>query len=393
MIFIQRNKVKSFRRFFYPILFLSVFNLQAHGQTALVDTIQTHGTLKREWDGLHLINNKKNSVVQVLSIVGRYHGQYWNVNAEQGSAEGWDNRRCFIGAEAVLFQHFTAHIQVKIGEDFESLYNSIYQGYLKWTPNKAFALTIGRVDFLYAGLERTVSSNKIKTFERSLISNQLWPGEVMGAIVQGKFENVDYHIGLLAGAKGDDIKESEYKRGRGLVGGLGFKAPLFYEKGSIHLDYLYNNGKSTIDGFEPYSHSLSLWHQGQIGRFSGGIELTAAKGIDSIKSLIGINLLPSYVIAKNLLRNGDAFEAVLRYQFALSVGDNGLSLQSRYEQKVFAGGSGNAYQALYAGMNYLIFSDHIKVMTGVEFSTMKDDGFAQNSYKGLTYFIGFRGYL
>jgi phosphate-selective porin OprO/OprP len=354
---------------------------------------QAQDTLKREWDGLHLIKNKKNSVIQDLAIVGRYHGQFWNVNADQGDAKGWDNRRFFIGAEAVLFQHFTAHVQIKIGEDFESLYNGMYQAYLKWRPNKGFTLTIGRIDFLYAGLERTVSSNKIMTFERSLISNQLWPGEVVGAVVEGKFREISYHAGLLGGAKGDDIKEADYKRGRSLVTGVGFNAPLFYKTGSLHLDYLYNNGKSTIDGFEPYRHSLSLWHQGQIGPFSLGIELTAAKGLEGVKSVMGINLLPSYVVAKNLLRKGDAMEAAVRYQYASSDGNNGLSLQSRYERKVSTSSTGNSYQALYAGMNYLLVNNRLKMMTGVEYSSMKDDVLVENSFKGWTYLAGIRVYL
>ena len=378
---------------FYSILFLYIFSCNAYGQTNALDTVPVKDNLKKNWNGFNLIDNKENSIIQRVSIVGRYHGQYWNVNAKQGNAEGWDNRRFFGGVEVVFFQHFTAHVQINIGEDFNPLYNAIYQAYLKWTPNKTYTLTLGRVDFLYAGLERTVSSNKILTFERSLISNQLWPGEVLGAIIQGKLGDVTYHTGLLAGAKADDISESDYKRGFGLVVGVGLKANLFYEKGSIHLDYLYNNGKSTINGFEPYNHSFSLWHQGQIGRFSMGTELSAANGIDGNKSVMGITLLPSYVVAKDLLSKGDALEGVLRYQYARSDGNNGLSLQSRYEQEVVSNGSGNSYQALYAGINYLIINNHLKVMTGVEYSAMKGDALAQNSFNGFTYLAGIRIYF
>jgi hypothetical protein len=385
--------MESKLRLFYFILFLYIFSFNTYGQTSVLNTSPVKDSMKQNWNGFNLIDNKENSIIQRVSIVGRYHGQYWNVNTKQGNAEGWENRRFFAGLEAVFFQHFTAHVQVNIDEDFNPLYNAIYQAYLKWTPNKACTLTLGRVDFLYAGLERTVSSNKILTFERSLISNQLWPGEVLGAIIQGKFGDVTYHAGLLAGAKRGDIKESDYKRGSGLVVGLGHKANLFYEKGSIHLDYLYNNGKSTINGFEPYNHSFSLWHQGQIGRFSMGTELSAANGIDGTKSVMGITLLPSYVVAKELLSKGDALEAVLRYQYAGSDGNNGLSLQSRYEQEVISNGSGNSYQALYAGINYLIINNHLKVMAGVEYSAMKDDARAQNSFNGFTYLAGIRAYF
>ncbi len=34
--------------------------------------------------------------------------------------------------------------------------------------------------------------------------------------------------------------------------------PLFYTDGSLHLDYLYNNGNPSNDAFKPYDHILSL---------------------------------------------------------------------------------------------------------------------------------------
>ena len=106
-----------------------------------------------------------------------------------------------------------------------------------------------------------------------------------------------------------------------------------------------------------------------------------------------MTVLPTYVFWKDLLRKGDALQAVLRYQYAVSDGDNGLQLQSRYEQEVVPGGLGNAYHAVYAGINYLIFGDRLKLMNGVEYSVMKDSALGHDSFNGWTFFSGVRVYF
>ena len=94
-----------------------------------------------------------------------------------------------------------------------------------------------------------------------------------------------------------------------------------------------------------------------------------------------------------MIRKGDALEVVLRFQYSVSDGDNGLLLQQRYEQEVVPGGRGNAYYAIYMGINYLIFGDRLKLMTGAEYSVMKDSALAQDSFAGWTYFAGVRLYF
>jgi hypothetical protein len=83
--------------------------------------------------------------------------------------------------------------------------------------------------------------------------------------------------------------------------------------------------------------------------------------------------------------------------FVLSVqasdDDNGLQLQSRYEQKIVPGGLGNAYHAFYAGINYLLYRDRFKLMNGVEYSMMKSDALGHDRYNGWTFFSGVRVYF
>ena len=174
------------------------------------------------------------------------------------------------------------------------------------------------------------------------------------------------------------------------MAGVGYNLPLFYETGSLHLDYLFNNGNPANNALEPYDHILSLWHQGQSGPFGLGVDLTAGHGIEGNKSVLGVTVLPTYVLWKDIVRKGDALEAVLRYQYAVSDGDNGLQLQPRYEEEIVPGGHGNAYQAIYAGINYLIFGNRFKLMTGAEYSVMKNSAINGDTYNGWTYIAGVR---
>ena len=124
-----------------------------------------------------------------------------------------------------------------------------------------------------------------------------------------------------------------------------------------------------------------------------GLDLTAAHGIEGNKSVLGVTVLPTYAFWKNALRKGDALEAVLRFQYAVSDGENGLELQQRYEQEVVPGGRGNACYAFYAGINYLIYGNRSILMTGAEYSFMRDSADDGDTYNGWAYLAGVRVYF
>src|SRR5262245_1728824 len=353
--------------------------------------IQEKGLYERLWEASRLYENEDNSVLQALSIIGRYNGQYWSVNADHGNADGWENRRFYVGAEAVLFHDFTVQAQMRFSENFDPVYDGLYQAFVKWSPNEPITLVAGRLDFLFAGLERSISSTKIATFERGLLVNQLLPGGVVGAGGKGQSGELSYRAGVFSGSIEQEF--TSFAGGFGAVAGAGYELPLFYAEGSLHLDYLYNNGNPSNNALKPYDHVISLWHQGRTGPFGLGVDLTFGHGLDARPAVFGVTVLPTYVFATNVVRKGDALQAVLRYQFATSDGDNGLQLQQRYEQEVVPGGSGNQYQAVYLGLNYLIFGDRFKLMTGAEYSTMLDSAHDGGAFQGWTYCAGVRVYF
>ena len=145
--------------------------------------------------------------------------------------------------------------------------------------------------------------------------------------------------------------------------------PLFYDKGALHLDYLYNNGDEDNNAFKPFENIISLWHEGQKGRLGIGIDVTAAGGVDEQSDVFGLTLLPNYDLVENLIMGGDKLQLALRYHYASSSDEYGLKFNKRYEQPV-ASGKGDSYNSFYLGFNYFIYHQKLKLMSGIEYFDM-----------------------
>ncbi len=350
--------------------------------------IKEKGLYERLWEATRIYENEDNRVIQSLGVVGRYHGQSWSVHAAQGKASGWENRRMFIGLESVLFRDFTVQAQVQISEDFTPVYDGLYQAFVKWSPNESASVSAGRLDFLFGGFERTISSNRIATFERGLLTEQLAPGEVVGAASMVKVAGFTFRAGAFSGSI--DREFTSFDAGIGAAAGVEHPLPLFFTSGNLHLNYVFNDGHTANNALSPYDHILAVWHEGRSGRFRMGLDLLAGHGIADTASVLGVTVLPTLEIGKHLLRKADALQAVLRLQYAASDGDGGLYLQSRYQQEVVPAGVGDRYQAVYAGLNYFIFEDRFKLMSGAEYSRMHSRALGHARFDGWTYLGGIR---
>jgi phosphate-selective porin OprO and OprP len=322
------------------------------------------------WELPKLYSDRSNPYIQSFSLIGRYHGQYWVADAEDNQDEDWENRRMYFGFTTKLFQQFTIEVQISLNDDLNPAYEGLYDAFIKWeTSAKDFGLSIGRLDYTFTGLERSTSSKRIKTMERALLINQVMPGEVIGIYTEGGMGKLSYQTGLFSGSIQDEF--TDFTGGFGALLGLGYKVPLFYETGTLHLDYLYNNGNEDNNAFKPYEHIASLWHQGKRGPFEIDIDVTVANGTGDQSDIFGFTLLPAYDFAHNLLIPGDRLQLALRYHYASSSEAFGLQFNKRYEQTV-ASGAGDSYNSYYLGLNYYIYQQKLKLMTGVEYFDMDD---------------------
>jgi hypothetical protein len=101
--------------------------------------------------------------------------------------------------------------------------------------------------------------------------------------------------------------------------------------------------------------------------------------------VFGFFIQPTYDIIPQKL------QLVGRYSYANSDGLYGVQGQSRYERKVTtksSGGVGDSYQSLYAGAQYYIHGDKLKLMAGAEWAELNAP--KGDSYDGITLLSGIR---
>jgi hypothetical protein len=345
---------------FYPMsLWADQGTTQEQQSPAVFDSI---------WSLSELYKNNENSYIQKFDLVGRYHGQYWIADSEGNYDNDWENRRMYVGFNTRFFHNFTIEVQISITDDFDPFYNALYDAFLQWEDDAGdFAISIGRLDYVYTGLERTGSSKKIKTMERALLVNQVMPGEVVGIYLKDKKGTFSYQAGLFCGSIEDEF--TSFEGGFSALLGIGYELPLFYDKGVLHLDYLYNNGHEDNNAFKLYGNIVSLWHEGHRGPLEIGIDLTAAGGVDEQSNVFGLTLLPAYDLFQNLILGGDKLQLALRYHYASSSDDYGLQFNKRYEQPVTSG-KGDSYNSYYVGLNYYLYQQKLKLMSGIEYFNM-----------------------
>ena len=101
----------------------------------------------------------------------------------------------------------------------------------------------------------------------------------------------------------------------------------------------------------------------------------------------GASIIPAIFLVE------DKLQLVGRYHFADTDDDDGLVLRPRYEQiapevpNIY----GDEYHSFYVGLNYLLYGERVKLMTGLEFASMKDHSsvdISAENYRGWTWLSG-----
>ena len=83
----------------WPVLYILTLLAATCGliSQAEADSSQTVSGFDEVWDAAVLYKSEDNPTIQSFALVGRYHGQAWNVDADQGNAQDWENRREIFG--------------------------------------------------------------------------------------------------------------------------------------------------------------------------------------------------------------------------------------------------------------------------------------------------------
>lgn len=342
---------------------------------------ETPDVVEKLWDLPILYKNKENSVVQELALAGRYHGQWHTTSSNTGEDRGWENRRARLGVEAKLFRNFEFETQFNLNlneDDDADFVEDVDTLTLEFAADKDFYIIAGKQKVKITD-EFATSSNKILTFERSLLVNQIVPERVGGVVVGKSFDSLFVEGGIYSGNLDEDLGLPEFG------GGYGFSARCGYSpsrSSAVRLDYFHSGGGEDSAGFSPYKNIVSLNTSNKWDRWGFSGDLLAADGAGDTPGVYGLVLMPYRDLTAKL-------RAVLRYHYASSESSRGVTLQKRYERAALMDGSGSRgrdYHSVYGGLNYHIHGDKLKLMSGLEYATMKGDA----DYSGWTVFAGCR---
>ena len=362
----------------------------------------------RMWSAFTLYKDDNNPILQEFSLQGRSQIQYADGDSstkdyqDSGKTESiwrdhFDARRNRIGFKSKWFQNWKLEGQINIDPDGEdesdnnTFYKDIYDLYITYAPSDALNVSVGKTKVKFSR-EQEISSKEILTFERSLVSNLLFPGELTGAWVNGK--GIADHWLYEFGVYGNDrVREfSEFNDGAIILGKMGYdyssQAGLDSAIASFH--FMHNTEPDLVKTTDtdwagsstpPFSTSIAFTNDITQGRFGLTTDLLYGFGDDDLgqSDVLGISFIPSYFIA-------DGLQLVGRLQLASAADPDGLSLPGRYEgASDTTDGKGNTYASAYLGLNYYIYGHKLKLMNGVEYSHL-----GGGDYDGCTFLSGLR---
>lgn len=334
-----------------------------------------------------IYKNKDNPYIQKIAFIGRYQGQYYYLDSNQGDTDDWDNRRARIGMEVDFLQALSFEFNFNL--DFDGVTNrfvkSLEDAILTWKVSDEFKLSLGKQKAPITN-EWSTSSKKILTIERSRIVNTVAPDVMGGLLASYKGSNGFLaKAGIYTNSVDDDWDYPTFDGSFSLFASVGYA---FEGAGTLRLDYLYQDiDANGTNQFTPFEHVFSLNYSAEYGKI--GIILDGIYGIGagSTPDVYGLVVMPTYDITPWL-------KAVVRYTYGGSEADNGFRLQSRYEREApdLVTSRGNDYHSIYGGLNWYVCGDKFKFMTGVEYSTM-DQAHSSKDFESVTYFGAVRMYF
>jgi phosphate-selective porin OprO/OprP len=371
------------------------------------------------WSAATLYKDDDNPFIQEFSLQGRLQLQYFNMDSNVGDLDTEDYkdasdannervwgdhfevRRARFGFKSKLFRSFKFEGQIDVDTDADAnLYKDLYDLFLTYSASDAFNISVGKTKVRFTR-EQEISSKEILTFERSLMANLLFPGELTGVWVNGKGIKGGwlYEAGVYGSDRQRDF--SEFDAGAVFLGKVGYdyssSANLDSAVASVHVMHNTEPGyleTTTANNYTPsaspsFGTSIALTNDINHGRF--GLMTEAVYGFgDDRADVYGLTIIPSYFIA-------DGLQLVGRFQVAASNGGDGISLPSRYEgltnngvvnaadRPALMDRTGSTYTAAYAGLNYYLHGHKLKLMTGIEYAKL-----GGGDYEGYTAMTGLR---
>lgn len=338
----------------------------------------------KKWATLY--KNDQNPILQEFKLRGRYQGQQHWLDSNQGDAQDWENRRSRLGFDATLWNRkIEIRLDAQSNDAFDPLYDSLVDAYVKWKPDPAFSLTLGRQKPQIGGYDWLIPTIITPTFERSQIFNQLKVDRASGAVAEGKAGNFTWQGGIYSNDM--DQEFGQFDGGFSYGAGIGYRFGEDWglKKANGRVDWLHSDHETGDLIFSRYDDLFSATLELQDGLWSLATEAFYGTG-SAAPDVFGFYLQPTWDLVPKKL------QLVGRYTFSAGDGPDSVVAPSRYERtapNLVSGGKGDRYQAGYLGLQYFIQGDHLKLMAGAEYSQL-DGGAKGGDLDSLTLLTGIR---
>lgn len=359
----------------------------ADGENSWADSLKSMGKV---------YSDKNNPSIQEVKFFGRVH-QQWNYSdgesaGNEFSGNGDELRRLRAGVSVKFLDGFKALGRANFEKggfrDTSIGYSSFDELYVDYSKEGLFGfdkgtIGYGRYKVLFGGEER-VSSKKIKTVERSNINNRFGSLRPTGIVLNGEKNDVNYIFGIFSTER-DSETLAGWSDGTAFQAGVEFDAM----EGSFTADFIYADDSANDQSVFDFDWATSLTYN----RTYGDVNVLAnvTYGNEGSEDIYGFVVVPSFYITGKL-------EAAFRYQYGHSTDQTGVPTSSsssglrRVARNDGVGtGSGDTNHTLYAGLNYYIEDDYVKIMTGVEYESI--DGAPGLGIEGVTFWAAFRSYF
>lgn len=356
-----------------------------------------------------LYKNKENPYIQSFQIGGRL--QYQAAYIDGSDVNGLDYnlthdeyRRARIEVKSDFLQYFGANFKLNMVNDERRSNGDLDWGFedfdeatFSFDIKKAFGagsldtlkLNYGRHKFLMTE-EVHMSSKEIYTIERSAIANKLY-----GANNRPTGVTLDAALGDWSGTIGVFSGEDDAKFIGGWNDGQAYYASLAHkttDEWRFVLDTVVNDPSGADDflGYDWASAFNAIYEKDRFGAIT-----TLAFGENNGAgtqdgSFHAIMVMPYYWLIE------DRLQAVLQYQYAGAEESEGIRTNSRYIRSAnpagvdVNSGRGDELHTVYAGLNYHICGDNLKVMGGIEYTQLDTP---VGDMDALTYLVGFRSFF
>ena len=347
--------------------------------------------------------NEDDPYIQSLKFFGRFQYQYAHIDGEgvdgESFSEGIDEVRRFrFGSEIKFLNGFKLKGNINLVNDSAKSGGTREFEHKDWDEltlsySKKDVAGFDKAGISYGrhkvamGHESHTSSKKIKTVERSPLSNKIYDERWTG--VKLKLEQGNWN-GIIGYFSQDDKKERDAWGSMSQGSAFYLSSAWELNSGNLLFDFFHMSDDEDADpDMNDYNWAASLAYDTEIANWDLMVNVVYGDNGDASYdkssttegNFYGLVVMPSTYLVD------DKLEFVARYVYQASEGDEGIRANSRYfrtpdeiGEADMNGGRGDSYHSIYAGLNYYLCGNNSKVQVGAEYETLDAaDGDANNT--------------